>query len=83
MENIINEKFIDFLIRAKKSTYANSTIEKVKSSRVGSSDYHYEEKIDNKKYIYHDTSRVCHLKRLKAGLLYPAFIDKLAIIGYR
>ena len=55
MENIINEKFIDFLIKAKKSTYANSTIEKVKSSRVGSSDYHYEEKIDNKKYIYHDT----------------------------
>ena len=55
MENIINEKLIDFLIRAKKSTYANSTIEKVKSSRVGSSDYHYEEKIDNKKYIYHDT----------------------------
>ena len=30
MENIINEKFIDFLIRAKKSTYANSTIEKVR-----------------------------------------------------
>ena len=55
MENIINEKFIDFLIKAKKSTYANSTIEKVKSSRVGSSDYHYEEKTDNKKYIYHDT----------------------------
>lgn len=48
MENIINEKFIDFLIKAKKSTYANSTIEKVKSSRVGSSDYHYEEKMDNK-----------------------------------
>ena len=55
MENIINEKFIDFLIKAKKSTYANSTIEKVKSSRVGSSDYHYEELIDSKKYIYHDT----------------------------
>ena len=55
MENIINEKFIDFLIRAKKSTYANSTIEKAKSSRVGSSDYHYEELIDSKKYIYHDT----------------------------
>ena len=30
MENIINEKFIDFLIKAKKSTYANSTIEKVR-----------------------------------------------------
>ena len=55
MENIINEKFINFLIKAKKSTYANSTIEKAKSSRVGSSDYHYEELIDSKKYIYHDT----------------------------
>ena len=43
MENIINDTFIEFLIKAKKSTYANSTIEKAKSSRVGSSDYHYEE----------------------------------------
>lgn len=47
--------FVDFLIRAKKSTYANSTIEKVTSSRVGSADYNYEEIIDNKKYTYHDT----------------------------
>ena len=47
--------FINFLINAKKSTYANSNIKKVESSRVGSSDYHYEEIIDNKKYIYHDT----------------------------
>jgi hypothetical protein len=53
--NIIDNTFVDFLIRAKKSTYANSTIEKVSSSRVGSSDYNYEEIIDNKKYIYHDT----------------------------
>ena len=52
MENIINNTFIDFLIKAKKSTYANSTIKKARSSRVGSSDYHYEEKIDNKKLIY-------------------------------
>ena len=28
MENMINNPFIDFLIKAKKSTYANSTIEK-------------------------------------------------------
>ena len=55
MDNIINENFIKFLIKAKKSTYANSIIEKVRSSRSGSSDYHYEELIDNKKYIYHDT----------------------------
>ena len=53
--NIIDKTFIDFLIRAKKSTYANSTIEKVAESRVGSSDYNYEEIIDNKKYTYHDT----------------------------
>ncbi len=53
--NIIDNTFVDFLIRAKKSTYANSTIEKVASSRIGSSDYNYEEIIDNKKYTYHDT----------------------------
>ena len=53
--NIIDNTFVDFLIRAKKSTYANSTIEKVLSSKVGSSDYNYEEIIDNKKYTYHDT----------------------------
>ena len=39
----------------KKSTYANSTIEKVKPSRIGSSDYQYEEIANNKKYTYHDT----------------------------
>lgn len=49
------KEFMDFLIKAKKSTYANYTIEKVSSSRVGSSDYNYEEVINNKKYIYHDT----------------------------
>lgn len=53
--NIIDNTFIDFLIRAKKSTYANSEMEKVAESRVGSSDYNYEEIIDNKKYTYHDT----------------------------
>mgnify|MGYP000010586641 CR=1 FL=1 len=53
--NIINDTFIKFLIKAKKSTYANSNIKKVKPSRIGSSDYHYEEEIENKKYIYHDT----------------------------
>lgn len=53
--NIIDNTFIDFLTRAKKSTYANSTIEKVLESRMGSSDYNYEEIIDNKKYTYHDT----------------------------
>lgn len=51
----IDKAFVDFLVKAKKSTYANSTIEKVIPSRVGSSDYNYEEEIDNKKFIYHDT----------------------------
>ena len=54
-ENVIDNTFINFLIRAKKSTYANANIEKVSSSRNGSSDYNYEEIIDNKKYTYHDT----------------------------
>ena len=54
-ESVINDTFSDFLIRAKKSTYANSTIEKVKPSRIGSSDYQYEEIVNNKKYTYHDT----------------------------
>lgn len=53
--NIIDDAFIKFLIKAKKSTYVNSAIEKDKSSRIGSSDYNYEEVIDNKKYTYHDT----------------------------
>ncbi len=53
--SIIDSTFINFLIRAKKSTYANSSIEKVESSRLGSSDYHYEEIINQKKYVYHDT----------------------------
>lgn len=54
-ESVIDDTFRDFLIRAKKSTYANSTIEKVKPSRIGSSDYQYEEIVNNKKYTYHDT----------------------------
>lgn len=54
-ENMLDNNFKKFLINAKKSTYANSTVEKSNSSRVGSTDYHYEEIIDNKKYTYHDT----------------------------
>jgi len=55
INNFIDDTFIEFLIKAKKSTYANSNIEKAETSRLGSADYHYEELIDNKKYIYHDT----------------------------
>ena len=45
----------DFLIRAKKNTYANGSAAKVIPSRLGSKDYQYKENINNKKYIYHDT----------------------------
>ena len=55
LETYFKNNFINFLIKAKKSTYANSNIKKVESSRVGSSDYHYEEMLENTKYIYHDT----------------------------
>ena len=41
----------DFLIEAKKSTYANGKTEKIESSRLGSKDYEY--KKDN--MLYHDT----------------------------
>lgn len=41
----------DFLIEAKKSTYANGTTEKIESNRLGSKDYEY--KKDN--MLYHDT----------------------------
>ncbi len=41
----------DFLIEAKKSTYANGTAEKIESNRLGSKDYEY--KKDN--MLYHDT----------------------------
>ena len=45
------EKLIDFLIEAKKQTYANDSIEKSASTRLGSKDYEY--KKDN--MVYHDT----------------------------
>ena len=35
------DKLYDFLIEAKKQTYANANIEKVQSSRNGSKDYEY------------------------------------------
>lgn len=41
----------EFLIEAKKQTYANGNVEKVTSSRVGSNDYNYEKDGMN----YHDT----------------------------
>ena len=54
-KNGIGNTFIDFLISAKKGTYANSAVEKVNSSRLGSNDYHYEKNIEGNNYTYHDT----------------------------
>lgn len=45
------EELYEFLIEAKRQTYANANVEKVNSSRKGSHDYHYQ----NDKMIYHDT----------------------------
>ena len=45
------EDLYNFLIEAKKQTYANENIEKAKQSREGSNDYEY----NNGKMIYHDT----------------------------
>ena len=47
--------FVRFLIEAKKQTYANSNAEKIKSSRLGSKDYHYEKEIEGEIMRYHDT----------------------------
>lgn len=47
----MNKELYEFLIEAKKQTYANGSVEKVNSSRKGSHDYHYQ----NDKMIYHDT----------------------------
>lgn len=55
LDRLIKEKKIEdlynFLIEAKKHTYANENAEKVTPSRKGSHDYHYE----NNGMIYHDT----------------------------
>lgn len=45
------EELRNFLIEAKKATYANANIEKVVSSRRGSNDYEY----SNDEMMYHDT----------------------------
>lgn len=47
----MSKNLYDFLIEAKKQTYANENVEKVSSSRKGSHDYHYQ----NNEMIYHDT----------------------------
>lgn len=46
---------VGFLIDAKKSTYANASVSTVKSSRLGSNDYHYEVELEGEMMRYHDT----------------------------
>lgn len=47
----MEKELYNFLIEAKKQTYANENVKKVASSRKGSHDYHYE----NNNMMYHDT----------------------------
>lgn len=47
----MEKKLYDFLIEAKKQTYANENVKKADSSRKGSHDYNYQ----NNEMIYHDT----------------------------
>lgn len=49
------QSIIDFLIKAKRNTYANGKALKTNSSRLGSKDYHYEEVVDKQSMCYHDT----------------------------
>ncbi len=47
----MNDDLYNFLVEAKKNTYANENVKKDLSSRKGSFDYEY----SNDKMIYHDT----------------------------
>ena len=49
--NINNKEFLDFLVKAKKSTYANSDAPKVLPSRLKSKDYEF----TDGNFTYHDT----------------------------
>ena len=49
--DINSKEFLEFLVKAKKSTYANSNAPKVLSSRLKSKDYEF----TDGKFTYHDT----------------------------
>lgn len=49
------QQLADFLIEAKKQTYASGDEAKTAPSREGSNDYHYESKLGNERITYHDT----------------------------
>jgi hypothetical protein len=50
-----SQRIIQFLVEAKKQTYANSNAERIIPSRLGSKDYNYEVQLDGKQMTYHDT----------------------------
>ena len=45
----------DFIVEAKKQTYANALAEKAQSSRPGSCDYHFVARVGDGVMTYHDT----------------------------
>ncbi len=47
----MNQELINFLIKAKKQTYANENIKKSESTRLGSNDYEY----SDENLTYHDS----------------------------
>ena len=49
------QQLADFLIEAKKQTYASGDEAKVASSRASSNDYHYEKSVNGASMAYHDT----------------------------
>ena len=49
--DINSKEFLEFLVKAKKGTYANGNASKSSSSRLLSKDYHYEDG----NFTYHDT----------------------------
>ena len=49
--NVNNKEFLEFLVKAKKSTYANSDTPKVLPSRLKSKDYEF----TDGNFTYHDT----------------------------
>ena len=49
------QSIVNFLLIAKKQTYANAKMAKSASTRLGSKDYEYTETIGRKRFTYHDT----------------------------
>lgn len=63
--NVNNKEFLEFLVKAKKSTYANSNASKVLSSRLKSKDYEF----TDGNFTYHDTY-FCGVKFMGEEVVY-------------